>query len=160
MIFTTNGRRCTIKQQGEPEMLGTIVSASIVTALVSLVCIIGIPWSISPTKWGTRILTGIKTPFAFLLTGHIVIFFVATLIGLLVGSILLSGAVPKSSYWIIAAVALVTSLVELATDLGWLAQRLLGRKPQPEKRVLEEKATMLLGAIIGIAVWFLIVHAW
>ncbi len=141
-------------------MLGTIVSASIVTALVSLICIIGIPWSISPTKWGARILTGIKTPFAFLLTGHIVVFFVATLVGLLVGSILLTGRVPRSLFWIVAAVALVTSLVELATDLGWLAQRVLGRKPQPEKRVLEEKATMLLGAIVGIAVWFLIVHAW
>jgi hypothetical protein len=105
-------------------------------------------------------LTGIRTPFAFLLTGHIVIFFLATVVGLLVGSILLSGVVPKSLYWIIAAVALVTSLVELATDLGWLAQRMLGRKPQPEKRVLEEKATMLAGAIIGIVVWFLIVHAW
>jgi len=141
-------------------MLGAIVSASIVTALVSLICIIGIPWSISPTKWGARILTGIKTPFAFLLTGHIVIFFVATLVGLLVGSILLGDRVPKILFWIVAAVALVTSLVELATDLGWLAQRVLGRKPQPEKRVLEEKATMLVGAIIGIAVWFLIVHAW
>jgi len=141
-------------------MLGTIVSASIVTALVSLICIIGIPWSISPTNWGARILTGIKTPFAFLLTGHIVIFFVATLVGLLVGSIILRGRVPEIFFWIVAAVALVTSLVELVTDLGWLAQRVLGRKPQPEKRVLEEKATMLLGAIIGIAVWFLIVHAW
>ena len=141
-------------------MLSSLVPASIVTALVSLICIIGIPWSISPTKWGARLLTGIKTPFAFLLTGHIVVFFVATLVGLLVGSILLSGAVPKSLFWIIAAVALVTSLVELATDLGWLAQKVLGRKPQPEKRVLEEKATMLVGAIIGIAVWFLIVHAW
>ncbi len=141
-------------------MLGSLVSASIVTALVSLICIIGIPWSISPTKWGARILTGIKTPFAFLLTGHIVVFYIATLVGLLVGSILLVGRVPKGWFWIVAAVALVTSLVELATDLGWLAQRVLGRKPQPEKRVLEVKATMLLGAVIGIAAWFLIVHAW
>jgi hypothetical protein len=141
-------------------MLGSLVSASIVTALVSLICIIGIPWSISPTKWGARILTGIKTPFAFLLTGHIIIFFLATLVGLLVGSILLSGRVPKSLFWVVAGVALVTSLVELATDLGWLAQRVLGRKPQPEKRVMAEKGTMLLGAVIGIAIWFLIVRSW
>ena len=113
-----------------------------------------------PYKVGGKNLTGIKTPFAFLLTGHIVVFFIATLVGLLVGSILLVGRVPKGWFWIVAAVALVTSLVELATDLGWLAQRVLGRKPQPEKRVLEEKATMLLGAVIGIAAWFLIVHAW
>ncbi|HXQ92159.1 MAG TPA: hypothetical protein VN739_04075 [Nitrososphaerales archaeon] len=141
-------------------MLGIIVSASIVTALVSLVCIIGIPWSISPTKWGARILTGIKTPFAFLLSGHVVVFFLATLVGLLVGSILLRGRVSKSFFWIIAAIALVTSLVELVTDLGWLAQRVMGRKPQPEKRVMAEKGTMLLGAAIGIVVWFLIVRSW
>lgn len=141
-------------------MLGSIVSASIVTALVSLICIVGIPWSISPTKWGARILTGIKTPFAFLLTGHVVIFFLATLVGLLVGSIVLRGSVPKSFFWIIAAVALITSLVELVTDLGWLAQRVLGRKPQPEKRVMAEKGTMLLGTAIGIGIWFLIVRSW
>jgi hypothetical protein len=127
-------------------MLGTIVSASIVIALVSLICIIGIPWSISPTKWGARILTGIKTPFAFLLTGHVVVFFIATLVGLLVGYILLSGRVPKSLYWIVAAVALVTGLVQWASDLGWLAQRVLGRKPPARKESIGGKGHNAFGS--------------
>ncbi len=142
-------------------MLGTILSASIVTALVSLICIIGIPWSISPTKWGTRLLTGIKTPFAILLTGHIAVFFLATLVGLLVGSIVLfHSAVPKSLFWILAVVALAASLLERLTDLGWWAEKFMGSIPQRRKQMIAEKATMLLGTIIGIAVWFLIVHAW
>ena len=141
-------------------MLWTIVSASIVTALVSLVCIIGIPYSIAPTKWGARFLTGIKMPFAFLLSGHVVTFCLATLVGLLLGSISLRGRVPKSFFWILAAVALAASLVELVTDLGLWAEKVRGRKPQLPKKIVAEKATMLLGAVVGIAIWFLVVHAW
>jgi hypothetical protein len=149
------------REKGEQEMLWKIVSASIVTALVSLICIIAIPYSIAPKKWGTKILTGFKTPFAFLLSGHIVIFMLATLVGLLVGSIILfSGMVPKSFFWIVAVVALIASLAELVTDLGWWAEKVMGTRPQRPKKIIAEKATMLLGAVIGIGIWFLIVHAW
>ena len=85
----------------------------------------------------------------------------ATLVGLLVGSIILfSGMVPKSFFWIVAVVALIASLAELVTDLGWWAEKVMGTRPQRPKKIIAEKATMLLGAVIGIGIWFLIVHAW
>jgi hypothetical protein len=142
-------------------MFLTIVSASILTAIVSLVCIIGIPYIIAPTPWGARVLTGSKTPFGFLLSGHVVIFMLATLVGLIVGWLtLLRGRVPNSFFWILAVVALAASLVELLTDLGWLAEKVMRKTPQLQKKIVAEKATMLLGAVVGIVIWFLIVHAW
>ena len=142
-------------------MFWTIVSASLVTAIVSLVCIIGIPYIIAPTAWGARVLTGSKTPFGFLLSGHVVIFMLATLVGLIVGWLtLLRGRVPNSFFWILAVIALAASLVELLTDLGWLAEKVMRKTPQLTKKIVAEKATMLLGAVVGIVVWFVIVHAW
>ena len=142
-------------------MFWTIVSASIVTAIVSLVCIVGIPYIIAPTPWGAKVLTGSKTPFAFLLSGHVVIFMLATFVGLIVGWLsLLRGRVPNSFFWILAVVALAASLVELLTDLGWLAEKVMRKAPLLPKKIVAEKATMLLGAVVGIVIWFLIVHAW
>ena len=124
------------KSKGEPKMFLTIVSASILTAIVSLVCIVGIPYIIAPTPWGARVLTGSKTPFGFLLSGHVVIFMLATLVGLIVGWLtLLRGRVPNSFFWILAVVALAASLVELLTDLGWLAEKVM-RKPSIAFRFL------------------------
>jgi hypothetical protein len=142
-------------------MFWTIVSASIVTAMVSLVCIVGIPYVIAPTPWGARILTGIRTPFAFLLSGHVVIFMLAALAGLILGWLsLVRGRVPNSYFWILAVVALAASLVELLTDLGWLAEKAMRKTPLLPKRMAAEKASMLLGALIGIGIWFLTFHPW
>lgn len=140
-------------------MLWTIVSASIVTAIVSLICIVGVPYFIAPTQWGIKVLTGFKTPFAVVLSGHALIFLLATLVGLLVGSFMLLGTVPKSLFWTLGVVALAISLVELITDLGFLTEKLM-RKPLLARKLIEEKVTMLVGAVIGIAIWILIVHAW
>ncbi|MGD0724359.1 MAG: hypothetical protein ABSB63_02225 [Spirochaetia bacterium] len=137
-------------------MLWTIVSASIVTAIVSLICIVGVPYFIAPTQWGIRVLTGFKTPFALVLSGHAIIFLLATLVGLLAGSFMILGRVPKSLFWILGVVALATSLLELLTDLCLLTEKLM-RKPLLARKLVAEKATMLVGAIIGIAIWFLLV---